>query len=76
MFDEAERIIISECLRHGVPIPYVKSTGKTRSVARCRAAIVARLRVDTDLSWKEIGLVLGRSVHNFRGSVRPVPPRP
>lgn len=75
MFDEAERIILAVCLRHGVPIPLVKGPGKTQTVTACRKEIVARLRKETTLSWKEIGWALGRTGINYRGTRHPYPTR-
>lgn len=75
MFDEAERIIISECARHGVPVDLVKSKLKTQTVARCRQVIEARLRRETTLSWGEIGILLNRGGKRYRGGARPLPAR-
>ena len=75
MFDEGERIIISECARHGVPTGLVKSRRRWAHVVRCRKDIVGRLRRETTLSWREIGYLLGRDGKVFRGAERPVPRR-
>lgn len=73
MFREAEAIILNECLTHGVSVDLVCSTLRTRNVARVRRIIVARLRKETNLSWVEIGMSLGRMGKSFRGAERPVP---
>lgn len=75
MFDEGERIIISECARHGVPVGLVKSKRRWGHVVACRRVIVARLRCETALSWLEIGFLLGRDGKVYRGAERPVPRR-
>lgn len=75
MFDEGERIVITEAARHGVPIELVKSMVRTRTVVCCRDAIVCRMRNETNLSWREIGWILCRNNKTYRGSSRPVPSR-
>lgn len=73
MFREAETIILNECLVHGVSVDLVCSQLRTRNVVRVRRIIVARLRQETNLSWTEIGMALGRTTKSFRGAQRPLP---
>lgn len=73
MFREAEAIILNTCLQEGVSVDLVCSPLRTRTVARVRRLVVARLRKETNLSWVEIGMSLGRMGKSFRGAERPVP---
>lgn len=74
MFRRAEAILLDVALTEGVSVDLIRSYSRTKNVAQARKIVIRRLRAETDLSWREIGLTLGRSSTSFRGSERPVPP--
>jgi len=59
-FRNAEAILLDVALRTGVSVDLIRGRHRTRTIARARALAAARLRHETDLSWREIGMVLGK----------------
>ena len=74
MFRRAESILLDVALTEGVALDLIRSRTRTKNVVAARKIVVARLRAETDLSWREIGMVVGRPCKGFRGAERPVPP--
>jgi len=59
-FRQAEGILLDVSLRTGVSVELIRSGLRTATVAEARHLAAERLRQETDLSWREIGLVLGK----------------
>lgn len=70
MFRRAESIILDVAFEEGVSVDLIRSRIRTRTVVRTRQRVVRRLRQETDLSWSEIAMVLGRSQQGVRSIVR------
>lgn len=60
MFRKAQNIILDVALEHGISIEMLRGPGRTRTVARARQEACRRLREQTDLSWSEIAMAVGR----------------
>lgn len=56
---EARAIVDIECIKFGITVEELWKAGRTRSYAALRRTIVYRLRMETKLSWKEIGMLVG-----------------
>lgn len=74
MFRRAESIMLDVAFEEGVSVDLIRSRIRTRSVVRARKIVVRRLRWETDLSWREIAMVLGRSSQGVRSVLRPPSP--
>ena len=71
MFELGLTMARSVCAEMGVSLELVQSGLKTRNIAAVRQRIVDRLRAETNLSWREIGIIVGRA-KGFRGARRGV----
>ena len=60
-FKKAQKIVARSCQDVGIPGEWLVGGLRTPTVAKLRQALVVRLRRDTDLSWREIGLLCGYS---------------
>jgi len=59
-FRKAEAIVTDVALDLGVSIDLIKSRLRTPTVVAARKECAKRLRAETALSWREIGIVLGK----------------
>ena len=66
MFRMAQIIITQESLETGIPMDMLTTKGRTRTVARSKRKIRKRLRAETDLSLREIDMLMGGSGRNHR----------
>ena len=61
------RVIIEQVsLETGIPTLYLTWKGRTRSVRMAKKMARQRLRDETNLSWREIDLLMGGSGENHR----------
>ena len=60
-FKKAQKIVAMMCEAEGIPGEWLVGGLRTLTVARLRQSLVVRLRRDTHLSWREIGLLCGYS---------------
>jgi len=56
----AEGIILDVALTTGVSIDLIRSPLRTRTIVGARREVCRRLLAETDLSWREIGMVVGK----------------
>jgi len=66
MYDKAELVIRQVSLSSGIPVHYLTTKGKRKSVAKAKKECRRRLREELDLSWSEINMFLGYSPHYHR----------
>lgn len=59
-FRQAEEILQSIALEWGISTDMLRSRIRTRTIGRARQAAIKRLREQTNLSWREIGFVVGK----------------
>ncbi len=56
---KARLIIGYECLNHGITQKELREGGRTKTLSQIRRQIIMRLRKETELSWREIGSLVG-----------------
>lgn len=61
MFRKAQIIITQEALETGIPMDMLTKKGRTKNVAIAKKRIRQRIRAETDLSWREIDIIMGGS---------------
>ena len=66
MFRKAQLIITLVSLETGIPTDILTQKGKTKNVMIAKKMIRSRLRKETDLSLREIDLIMGGSGKNRR----------
>jgi len=59
MMRNGRSIVENECVKEGVTVEELWHSGKTKTMAMLRRTIVARLRNETTLSWREIAMLVG-----------------
>jgi len=59
-FRLAEAIVLDIAFEYGLTTDMLRHGPRTKHIARARQVAMKRLRTATDLSWREIGMVLGR----------------
>ena len=57
----ARAIVEFECEKEGISVKDLWESGRTRTISAVRQRIIKRLRDETRLSWKEIGMLVGLS---------------
>ena len=45
---------------YGIPLENLSNNTRSRTLSTCKTHIARRLRKETDLSWSEIGRMIGR----------------
>lgn len=66
MFRQAQLIITLVSLETGIPIDMLTKRGKTKNVMIAKKTIRRRIRDETDLSLREIDIMMGGSGKNRR----------
>jgi len=66
MFRQAQLIITLVSLETGIPIDMLTQRGKTKNVMLAKKRIRRRIRDETDLSLREIDIMMGGSGKNRR----------
>ena len=66
MFRQAQLIITLVSLETGIPIDMLTKSGKTKNVMIAKKMIRRRIRDETDLSLREIDIMMGGSGKNRR----------
>lgn len=66
MFRQAQLIITLVSLESGIPIDMLTQKGKTKNVMLAKKKIRRRMRAETDLSLREIDIMMGGSGKNRR----------
>lgn len=66
MWDRALIIIKIVSMDSGIPVKLLTSKGQTKNVVEAKHEIRRRLRLETDLSWSEINLLLGYAKGSHR----------
>jgi len=59
MFRIAEVIINIEALKNGISAEQLLHGPRTKTIGPARQELIRRLRAETDLSWREIGMMCG-----------------
>lgn len=58
-YRKAQMMLVDACALYGIRQEWLTSGRKTRHVSEFRQYMTKRLREETRLSWREIGLLLG-----------------
>lgn len=65
-YDKATNIIRQVSLEHGVPVELITSKSRTATIASARKVAIARIRLETKLSWAECNSLFKRSPRSHR----------
>lgn len=56
---KARVIVNTECEKAGITVKELWTWGRTKTISAIRQRIIRRLRNETELSWREIGMLVG-----------------